>query len=127
MAKTKKGDDKSKPAKSGHSRALATNPVPPQLEGKGFQPGNSGNPKGGKRGNIQVLQKLYLQNLHEHWESKGANILAEAPPAAILKAMGDIMPKDLNVKHDASETFLKLWKAMATGKVPEFKGDDDED
>lgn len=123
MAKPKTAKAKSKSAKP----AQIPSSTGPSTSLTQFQPGNNANPTGYKTGNIQVLQKLYLKNLHEHWETHGSKVLTEAPPAAILKAMGDIMPKDLNVKHDASETFLKLWKAMATGKVPEFKGDDDDE
>ena len=66
-----------------------------------FLPGNSGN-GGRKRGARNKLTTAFLEDLYDAWQQRGREIIdaaIEQNPAAVLRVIGSILPKDINLKR----------------------------
>jgi hypothetical protein len=76
-----------------------------------FQPGQSGNPKGRERGSRNKLGEAFVDALHEDFQEHGpAAITAcrEENPAAYLKVVASLLPKELNIRASADLTDEQL-------------------
>jgi len=69
-----------------------------------WKPGQSGNPKGRPQNAKQKLSDSFLADMLAAWEAKGKEaidrVIAERPHE-FIKAVGAIVPKDINVKTSA--------------------------
>lgn len=75
-----------------------------QLKPYQWKPGQSGNPKGRPQNAKQVLSDAFLADMLEAWKSKGKQAIdrvIEERPHEFIKAVGAIVPKDINVKTSA--------------------------
>lgn len=75
-----------------------------QLKPFQWKPGQSGNPKGRPQNAKQILSDAFLADMLEAWQTKGKSAIdrvIEERPHEFIKAVGAIVPKDINVKHDA--------------------------
>jgi hypothetical protein len=98
-----------------------------------FQPGNPGRPKGSKN----KYAEQFWADLQAEWEIGGRAVIKRVmaeEPAKFLAIAANVLPKDVNVKHDANEAFLQLWKLISDGqaaealaKVAQSEPDDPED
>ena len=65
-----------------------------------FKPGQSGNPKGRKAGSRNALSEAFISALNQDFEKHGVAVIQavrEDDPAAYLKIIASIVPKDLNI------------------------------
>lgn len=73
---------------------------PKRVIGVPFQPGNPGRPKGSRN----KLGEDFVAALHDSFKASGpaaiATVLVE-DPSTYLKIIAAIVPKELNIKHDA--------------------------
>lgn len=75
------------------NEAKTPNKVP---EGRRFQPGNPGRPKGSRN----KLGEAFLEDLLVSWEAQGPSVIQRViaeKPEQYLKVVASLMPKDLNV------------------------------
>ena len=71
-----------------------------RLIGVPFQPGNPGRPKGSRN----KLGEAFIAALHDDFQEHGVEaieIVRATEPAQYLKVIAAIVPKELNIKHDA--------------------------
>jgi hypothetical protein len=79
-----------------------------------FQPGNPGRPKGSKN----RLSEDFWRDAANDWAEHGASVferVRKEDPAKYLAAMVNILPKDVNVKHEGTDAFVQLWKLISDG------------
>ena len=72
----------------------------PQL----FKPGESGNPAGRPKGSRNKLGEAFIADLHEDWSENGKAALVacrEQNPAAYVKVVASLLPKDVNINVTA--------------------------
>ncbi|MBK1866386.1 DUF5681 domain-containing protein [Aestuariivirga sp. YIM B02566] len=92
---------KPKPEQGAHAVNTAQ-----EQRGTPFKPGQSGNPKGRPKGARSKLGEAFLDDLLQAWERDGAAAIQrviETKPAAFLKVVADILPKELKVERDPLE------------------------
>lgn len=95
-----------------------------------FQPGQSGNPAGRKPGSRNRLSENFLKAMADDFDEHGVEAITKVrqdDPAKYLTVVAQLVPKetDINVKTD--ETFVALWKAVATGAVTSMLSGLDDD
>lgn len=76
------------------------NTQPKRVIGVPFKPGNPGRPKGSKN----KLGEAFVEALHDDFKEHGVTAIQTVraeDPSAYLKVIAAVVPKDLNVKHDA--------------------------
>lgn len=69
-----------------------------------FKPGQSGNPKGRVKGSRNKLGEQFLSALQEDFEANGVDAIVKVRterPHEYLKVVASILPKELNVNHNA--------------------------
>jgi hypothetical protein len=80
-----------------------------------FKPGQSGNPAGRPRGSRNRLAEAFVEDLRDAWEAHGVDALdrvARDDPAALLRTIAALMPKDLNLSIGISpETFVATFRS----------------
>jgi hypothetical protein len=83
-----------------------------------FKPGQSGNPAGRKPGSKNRFSEDFWRDLANDWAEHGLDAIRAvrtADPAKYLMACVNVLPKDLNVKHEATDAFVNLWKLISDG------------
>lgn len=68
-----------------------------------FQPGQSGNPCGRPKGSRHKLSETFIVALNADFEEHGESVIRQVRtemPAAYLKVIASILPRDLNVRAD---------------------------
>lgn len=69
-----------------------------------FKPGQSGNPKGRKKGSRNKLGEAFIDALQEDFDEHGKQAIVTVRterPHEYLKVVASILPKELNVRTDA--------------------------
>ena len=92
-----------------------------QLEPFKWRKGQSGNPKGRKKGVRDALAQSFIDDLYAMWKEAGPRILVAAAmrnPADIVNAVAKLVPKDFQVTVNPGTGFRELWEALANGKAP---------
>lgn len=87
----------------------------PRGPGRPFQKGQSGNPKGRPIGSRQRLSEGFIDALSEDFAKHGKatiKTMREEKPDAYVRVVADLVPKDVNLNHNATDAFVDLWKAM---------------
>jgi hypothetical protein len=82
-----------------------------------FLPGNTGN--GGRRkGSKNAYAEAFWADLQAEWEIGGRAVIKRVmaeEPAKFLAVAANVLPKDLNVKHESTDAFVNLWKLISDG------------
>ena len=76
------------------------NTQPKRVIGVPFQPGNPGRPKGSRN----KLGEDFVRALSEDFQEHGLKAIVQVrqdDPSAYLKVIAQVVPKELNIKHDA--------------------------
>lgn len=85
--------------------------------------GQSGNPKGRIRGRRDTITNAFLKDMEDHWRQVGPLALQmalEKDPAAYVKIVASLVPRDVNLNVDATENFVRLLEYVSTGRAPEL-------
>jgi hypothetical protein len=82
-----------------------------------FLPGNSGN--GGRRkGSKTAYAEAFWADLQAEWEIGGRAVIKRVmaeEPAKFLAIAANVLPKDVNVRHEATDAFVNLWRLISDG------------
>lgn len=88
---------------------------PKRVVGRPIEKGQVLNPKGRPVGSRQRLSEGFIDALSEDFAKHGKATLSkmrEEKPDAYIRVVADLVPKDVNLHHNASDAFVDLWKAM---------------
>jgi Family of unknown function (DUF5681) len=69
-----------------------------------FRPGRSGNPAGRSQGSRNKLGEAFIEKLYAHWLEHGDGVIDRAAiesPAAYLRVIASILPKQLEIRSNA--------------------------
>lgn len=64
----------------------------------------------------QKLSERFVDVLHRDFEIYGAEAVSTVrvtSPDKYLKLIADLVPKDFNLQHDASDAFVNIWQNMS--------------
>ena len=56
--------------------------------------------------------------MYHAWETGGAAVIKRVmaeEPAKFLAVAANVLPKDLNVRHEATDAFVNLWQMISNG------------
>src|SRR5262245_65856854 len=93
-----------------------------------WKPGQSGNPKGRPPGSRNKLGDAFVEALCKDFLEHGAKAIVacrETKPEVYLTVISKVMPKELNLKTDGLEAFIKIWKAISSGLPVDPAGDEE--
>jgi hypothetical protein len=94
-----------------------------------FGPGNPGRPKGSKNKFSEDFWRALANDFAEHGVS-AIEAVRTSDPAKYLVACVNVLPKDVNVKHEATDAFVNLWKLISDGTaeqaIAKARGEDDD-
>jgi hypothetical protein len=104
-----------------------------QLDPYKWKPGQSGNPKGRPQNAKQKLSDSFLADMLEAWQAKGKEAIdrvIEERPHEFIKAVGAIVPKDINVNTNAMDeltdddvaALISAVRSAVLGGAPEKVG-----
>lgn len=83
------------------------NTAKPEKDAKGrFLQGNTGNPAGRPKGARNKLGEAFIQDLYADWSEHGVKALQdcrEQNPAAYVKTVASLLPKDVNLNVNVAE------------------------
>lgn len=85
-------------------------------KGKPIQPGQVLNPHGRAKGSRQKLSEGFITVLAADFDKHGEEAVRKMrteKPEAYVRVVADLVPKDFNLNHNASDAFLELWKHMS--------------
>lgn len=93
-----------------------------------FKPGQSGNPGGRPKGSRNKLSEAFCSDLYALWNAKtdsgttgGVELLRAAAakdPVSVVRVVAMLIPRDLNLNHEAGPSFRALWEAVVKGTLP---------
>jgi hypothetical protein len=99
-----------------------------------FKAGQSGNPAGRKPGSKNKFTEDFWRAAANDFAEHGASVFERVrneDPAKYLAAMVNILPKDVNVKHESTDAFVNLWKLISDGTaeqaIAKARGEHDSD
>lgn len=87
------------------------------------KPGEVRNPNGRPKGSRNKLGEAFLQALHDDFITHGVATIETVRierPHEYLKVVASLLPKDVNLNHDVSDAFAKLWSAISDGDAAEL-------
>ena len=64
----------------------------------------------------------FWADLQAEWEIGGRAVIKRVmaeEPAKFLAIAANVLPKDVNVKHEATDAFVQLWQLISDGKGSE--------
>lgn len=129
-SKRAKKSEKSESVKKRQGAETSTQKV--RVVGKPFKSGAewNGNAAGRPKGSRNRLSENFLAALADDFDAHGVKAIKtvrEEDPGKYLSVVAQLVPKetDINVKTD--ETFVALWKAVATGAVTSMLSSLDDD
>lgn len=73
------------------------------------------NPKGRPPGSRNKLSEDFISALSSDFDEHGVQAIKDVRenyPQTYVKVVADLVPKDVNLKHDASDTFKNIWMKM---------------
>src|SRR5262245_31813316 len=82
-----------------------------------WKPGESGNKAGRPKGSRNKLGEQFIADLYADWTAHGATVIEKVrneQPAAYLKVVASLMPRELNVKSEP------LFDGMDDGQLAEL-------
>jgi hypothetical protein len=98
-----------------------------------FRPGQSGNPAGRPKGSKHKFSEDFWRALADDFAENGIDAIRAvraSDPAKYLAACVNVLPKDLNVKHEATDAFVNLWKLISDGTaeqaIAKARGEDED-
>jgi hypothetical protein len=113
--------------------AAADGTAPKQQIGVPFKPGQSGNPAGRPKGSKNRFAEAFWRDLADVWEAEGKPALEAAvksDPIKFCTMAAGVLPKDLNVRHEATDAFVNLWKLISDGTaeqaIAKARGEDND-
>jgi hypothetical protein len=107
--------------------AQTDNTAAKQLRPYQFKSGQSGNPSGRPKGSKNKLGEAFIQDLYEHWQMNGVEVLdraAKEKPADYLKVVASILPRDIKVSletmsdKELSASINQLSESLGLTLVP---------
>lgn len=91
-------------------------PTARKLRGKPFEKGQSGNPNGRPKGSRNKLTDMFLAAVADDFAEHGAEAIEhvrKADPAAYLKLVGTLVPRDLISQRERTIDFSKMdWEEL---------------
>jgi len=95
------------------------------MRGDPWKPGQTGNPKGRPPGSRNKLGEAFVECLYKDFVEHGSKAIVtcrETKPDVYLMVICKVMPKELNLKNDGQEAFIKIWEAISSGLIagPDF-------
>lgn len=100
-----------KPRNNGTKTGKPSPPVEHQ-----FKPGNPGRPKGSRNKLGEDFIKAMQEDFHEHGVAAIETVRTERPHE-YLKVIASLLPKDVNLSHDMTDAFAKIWAAISDGEM----------
>ena len=80
-----------------------------------FKPGQSGNPAGRPKGTRNKVTEAFLRDLKSTWDEFGVEalkIMAQKNPAEFVRVVAKLVPRDVNLKHEAGDNFIECLREM---------------
>ena len=93
---------------------------PERLADHAWKPGQSGNPAGRPKGTKHKIQEAFLEDVLAEWQESGKTAIKEASeknPLGFCQMVAGLLPKEAKVEMDASDSFVNLWRMVASGEL----------
>jgi hypothetical protein len=99
-------------------RAPAPSIAEPGRMREPWKPGQAGNPKGRPPGSRNKLGEAFVEALYKDFVVHGAKAIVtcrETKPDVYPMVVSKIVPKELNLKTDGQEAFIKICESISSG------------